>query len=470
MMAARLNEDIEQLLAGDEPGKTAPARALWDESRVDHAPDSDAIVRLGRQLDLKFHRVLALLLKHEWEQFVAQTIGAADAAPGAGVDLRFLKRRFAPNSDVLFANLAQHGFVPNGIVYDARALAETIREMLLADLHLLPNAGPELHAFAERNRRSLDLLHRGSHEARNSFQSLKRDWLAFQDELGERLLYLERRRLDNENLTQCWLAVFGDAYIALMEQAARVESLQRRIELKLADPELTHEGLEQRVAEADAAQRRQLQQLHRRLSLAPYRPAPHETAPVSFEELGEYRRQCKLALREIWLLIHPDKLAQHPQYQQLTDNQKELLSELWLRAMAVRDEELGFEPQFIGSEHRSLPVLLDITATIKDVLANVGMDTDVSLIVKGDTLEEQIEWIKCSIRRLEGELDNVQAELMALIADRETRERAALLAAKPDQQEKAKQEMQDRARELAERAERMEAHLARLFEPEDAHT
>lgn len=466
MMAARLNEDIEQLLIFAGAEDTTPARTLSDEIRGDPAPGADTIVRFATQLRLEFHRVLALLLKREWEQFMAYTLGNADAS-SADVDLRLLKRRFAPDGDALFAVLARHGLVPNGIAYDARSLGDVTQEMVLADLHLLPNAGAELHGFAERSRRSLELLHRGSRETQDSFQTLKHEWLALQDELGDRLLYLERRRLESENLMQRWLARFGDAYIAMKEQAARVESLQRRIELKLACPALTREGLEQRVAEIDAAQRRQLQQLRRRARLAPLQPASLGVTYMSYAALGDYRRECKQALREIWLLIHPDKLAQHPRYPQLTDNQKALLSELWHHAMAVRDEELGFESGYLGNEYRSLPVLHDIVATVKDVLANIGFDTDVSLIVTGDTLEQQIEWLKRSIRRLGDELDSVQAELMALIGDRELQQRTALLAANPSQQENAEREMREHASELAERAERMKTHLAQLFEPGD---
>lgn len=470
MKTISLAEDLDVLVSDDRGSAVvAEARAFLGDIRRGAASGAEEIVRLGTLLGLDFHRVLALALKYEWERLLAQMLGGEDRSALGDVDTRLLKRRFVPDCDALFLALARHGQVPNGIAYDPPSLADTIQEMLLIDLHMLANTAPELQAFAQRNRQALELLRRGSREAQDSFRSLKREWLAFQDELGERLLYLERRRLDNENLHQRWLAVFGEVYVALMEQAARFDRLQRRIELKTADPALTRETLEQLVADTEAAQRLQLKRLRHRLSLAPFRNTPPGVTPISHEELGEYRRQCKLALREVWLLIHPDKLAQHAQYAELTADQTTLLGELWHRAMTVRDEELGFEPGFVGAEYRSLPVLLDIIATVKDILGQIGVDTNVALVVKGDSLEDQIGWLRRSIQRLEGELDGIQAELIALINDPNIQERAALLAASLEQQEQARREMQNRAHGLGERAERMEAHLVRLFEAEHVH-
>ncbi len=113
-------------------------------------------------------------------------------------------------------------------------------------------------------------------------------------------------------------------------------------------------------------------------------------------------------------------------------------------------------------------VLLDIVETVTHILNNMGIDTDVSLIITGDTIEEQLEWLTRSIQRLDQELDNVQAELMLLLADREIQERAALLSATPAQQDTVRREMHERARAYEERADRMDAYLARLFELKDA--
>ncbi len=476
MNTTSLVQDVDTLLSNDGvPAETtatiAEARALWGDIRSGTAPDADRIARLGAMLSLDFHRLLALLLKQKCEGVLAQALGEAEGHthPDPNIrDTRFLKTGVIPSSEALFQILMKHGYVPNAFAYDSSSLADTIQEMILMDLHVRSNTGPELHAFAERHRRSLELLQRGPHDIQTLFRRTKREWLARQDELAERLLYLESRRLDHENLSQRWMAQFGEAYVALRERTSRVESLQRRIDLKLAGPGLTRDAVDQLVAETDAATRRELQHLRYRLSLASFPMVTSGGMSVSPEQVVEYRRQCKQALREIWLLIHPDRLAQQAHYGRLTDDQKHMLSELWHQAMSVRAEELGFAPGFLGHECRSLTVLLDIVETVTHILNNMGIDTDVSLIITGDTIEEQLEWLTRSIQRLDQELDNVQAELMLLLADREIQERAALLSATPAQQDTVRREMHERARAYEERADRMDAYLARLFELKDA--
>ena len=59
---------------------------------------------------------------------------------------------------------------------------------------------------------------------------------------------------------------------------------------------------------------------------------------------------------------------------------------------------------------------------------------------------------------------------MALRDDRDLQERAALLKAPPSQQQTAKENRLDRARTYRERADRMEMHLAQLYETQDTQS
>ena len=124
-------------------------------------------------------------------------------------------------------------------------------------------------------------------------------------------------------------------------------------------------------------------------------------------------------------------------------------------------------PASIQREYRSLTILRDILDDAKSILENYGLQTDVRLLITGDTVEEQIAWLTRSIQRLDDELDGVDAEFMALRDDRDLQERAALLKAPPSQQQAAKEKMLDRARTYRERADRMEIHLAQLYETQD---
>jgi len=470
MNATSLRHDIDTRLSA-AGASAAEAGAGWEGACAGGPPEAAALVQLGLRLQLDFHRVLALLLKHEYEQVLEQTLDRAEDAMGEGgaqIDLRLLQKRLNPDCDALFAALQAGGYVPNGFAYDARSLRDLVREMTLLDLHRVATDSPELQAFAERSRRSQALLQDCPGDLEHAYGAARREWLALQEELGERLLYLERHRLENENLTQRWLGVFGVESVALAEQAARVDGLQQRIELKLSQPAIDRVALEQRLAEADRERQSHLDRLRFRLAVALTDPRHPAGGVISAAEVGEYRRQSKQTLREIWLLIHPDKLAANAVVGRLTVAQKQLLADLWHRAMAVRAEEMGVEAGYLGHDYRSLSLLQDILAMVRAVLRNAGIDTDVALIVQGETVPEQLDWLRGSIQRLQSELDNVQAELLALLNDAKVQEQAAMLAAAPLRQKHMRQEMRGRADELAARAERMQAYLDGLFQPQGA--
>lgn len=456
MQTRSFDEDIESLLgtAAEE------LRARWRVASSRREPTD--VVRFGVELELEFHELVVLLLKSEWQRAIA-TLPTA----GATVDTRLLEKRFAPDGAPLFAALAAGGLVPNAFVFDERSLQDLLREMVALELHLAALRGRETGAFVERQTAAVAMLRGQPPEVAAALTDAKRDWLMLLEELGDRLLYLEHRRLDRENVMQRWAQAFGADYVALVEQSIRIARLQRLIDLKLAAPASTRAALEARAAESEDREVAELRRLRYRLGIVGRRAANAERVPISSEALAAYRRNSKRVLREIWLLIHPDKLAQNPRFRELTAAQKDLLDSLWSRAMTVRAEELGFEDDEVGYEHRSLVVLEEILGNVRDVLANAGIDTDVNLVPKGDTPEAQLQWLRAASQRLRVELDHVQAELLALLNDDETRQRAALLAAGAEQKTRFLEATRAEARKLAERAARMEQYLEGLFGDEE---
>ncbi len=184
---------------------------------------------------------------------------------------------------------------------------------------------------------------------------------------------------------------------------------------------------------------------------------------MSAKDLADYRGECKRVLRELWLLLHPDKLEHHPAYSELTDAQKRKLRELWHDVMAIRSEELGFDSSQLGHDYRSLPILLDARDTARAILANSGIDTDVQLIIRGDTLGEQLDWLTEATARLEHEIDNVQAQMKALLEDEAMQEKVAFLGCSSDQQERVRGEMRARTREYRREADDLQHILETRF-------
>ena len=462
METTTVAQDIDALFAqqadsADRISNYQDALALWHE--IHDYPDADALARLATLIGLTLHRLLPLLLKHQHE------CGLVHAT-----ESHRRMSRFAPDSDQLFTLLAKYGYVPDSGAEDVGALDQMIRELILIDGHKLATHSPELCAYVERSRHARELWQRSPSQAQEQFRQEKSLWLDLQEQLGDQLLFLEARRLAQEAVHQRWLALFGEAYLVLQEQEARVEACRCRVEWKLAHPEITREALEQLVRDAESARKTKLRTLRSRLAIASLGITQHAAGVMSPEALSDYRRQCKNLLRQIWLLLHPDRLAHDAGYGRLTERQKATLEELWHRAMTVKESELGIEPGCVGADHRSLVVLHDILATVNGILAESGIETDIHLIITGETIEDQLAWVHRSIQRLEDELDAIHAELLTILNEPEIQQRTMDLDRTPSEQDARTQEMLAQARAHRDQAEQLEAQLKQLFSDEDNQT
>lgn len=434
----------------------------------DRSPSSQSLIRLGDSLQIGLIRILALVLKREWECHLSDRV---DTYPEESVGIRYgmrevtmLKQGFNPNSEILFELFeAEGGLAKNG-GYDRRSFGILIREMILADMYFVRNQGNELEAFVRRSMKTRALLRECTPTQEETFWAAKCQWQQLQEELGEHLLTLEGRRLENANIVSKWMSLFGSEYIALMEQANRIENLELRIGLLTTHPNLTSEELDQMVEKTEAKMRIDLEKLRFEAETFRYPRRIHSTEKIDPEEFSRYRQECKRVLRELWLLIHPDLLQHHPAYEKLTEGQKEQLGKLWHRVMRIRPEEIGFDPGVVGYNNRSLQILLDAQASAKAILAHSGLDTETSLIIEGETLAEQVAWLQRATDRLECEIENVQAELKTLLEQDDIWDKSALLACSPEQQEKARAEMLERAEEYRQQADALEINLSTLLQ------
>ena len=317
-----------------------------------------------------------------------------------------------------------------------------------------------------RARREKHLLSESSTEQQERFRTCKSEWLKQQEHLGEYLLVLESQRLRNANISTKWMTFFGPAYLKLQEEAVNLDNMRMRLELLENNPDLNSEELNRLVQEVEERKLRELEQLRLSVAHAPFLMKSGIGGTINEEGVAQYRQQCKKLLREIWLLIHPDKLRNHPDFGNLTDSQKEQLRKIWHQVMQIKEQECGFEPGYLNYEYRSLAILHDALATIKAILGAAGVETDVRLIIQGETLDEQIDWVKNEISRLESEIELVQAELKTFLDDREIRRRALLLNGSNEEQEEAKERMLARAKEYRLEATELEQQIENYLKKE----
>jgi hypothetical protein len=327
------------------------------------------------------------------------------------------------------------------------------------------NDSRELAAFAKRWREEIGLTETASADQAAAFWAAKSGWMTLHEDFAELLLVLENQRLQNANVRDHWLTVFGAAFVAMEAESCRAANLRLRVELKeAAGYKLTREQLEQAVAEAEEKRRRELEELEFEVSLARYRSTDIGGGgqPLGEEDLAAHDRECKRVLFELFFLLHKEKLLQNPAYHQLTDSQKNELAGLWTHLMAIKKRELGIPQGVLGHRQRLLTSLLDILATAKTILANAGLATDVRLIPQGETLAERLEWLERSSQGLERDSAAVRDEIRLLLEDPDTREKAAILE-HPDRYEAVRTEMCQLTERYRQEADELQRRLDGLF-------
>lgn len=456
---------------GQPVGSLSPksARYYWDLNTTHMFMPTRDIIRFGIFMHLNIYHTLALVLKVQWEDFFAHEMGwRTNSGKRIGSILRDeaeakkAKNNFNPDTAVIFNLFEEHKKMASQAGYDSKEFDTLVQEMLLNNLHLVANKSPELQAFIDRTVEQRELLKEGTLEQQERFWIDKCACLELNEQLGDWLMMLSDRKLENANINQRWLAIFGDAEIELTEQRYRKHSLERRLLLKEAEPELSREELDENFAEEEEERRKKLEKLKVDAFLGKIIFVPPINGGVPIEDPEAYRRECKRVLRELWRLLHPDKLEQNSAYAKLTEEQKKFLDNLGKQILAIKPSELGHPETFWESKHRSLESLQDALAKVKAILEAAGLDVDVGLIPRGESLVEQLEWYEKSIERLEREIDSIKAELKALAEDEDIRRKQSILA-QPELHEKVKANLLERADKYREEADKLEAELASLF-------
>jgi hypothetical protein len=238
-----------------------------------------------------------------------------------------------------------------------------------------------------------------------------------------------------------------------------VRLLQRSLELTDTAP-LTEEELRGLIAEEEKRARDAIQTLEL-LGYAPIvsDPPPPGTRTVGNQEAVEYDKQCRKILRRIWVLLHPDRLKEHPAYSRLTERQKRDLEEVWNDALKISSEELSRPEWSFGYSRRAIEFLKESLERAERELQSAGIDTSVSLQVRGETARERIAWYQTETRRLERDLVRALALLTSLRQDPAVQERQRLLNMKPEEQENVKTQIKERMRKYLREAKSLETRL-----------
>jgi hypothetical protein len=416
---------------------------------------------------LDFYRVLALVVKGEWEWYVSQRLPAGkrlEDIVGEGLEpVRTLSTGFSLSMDWgaggvdLYRLFEDHGRLASRIGYDEKDFQDLVNHMILGDIHLFAGRSPELMNFISGEEVQRAILKGVSADDAEEFWKKKRIWIELENEVGALLLTLEKQTLRNRKTYRNWMATFGQVYIPLVEAEYRFTSLTYRIRCKEEDPQLTLEELEQLEEESRLAEEEHLARLKKNvLSVRKELPGPGGI-PLDDEEMEDYEKECRKLLRKIWRLTHPDTIER----ERFTTAQKNKLRAYFEEAVPFQ-EGGGLEDEEIALSMRSLQALKDLLAKVEAVWKSMGLDCNEHAVIQGETLAEQSAWLDSRIYALEEEAGQVRADIMAAVNDPESLEMEACLAS-PEQITLINEEMSSKLAWYDEQNLLLEKRLVELF-------
>ncbi|HEX9022643.1 MAG TPA: hypothetical protein VF799_02260 [Geobacteraceae bacterium] len=453
----------------DEQGVNAVREFLQSAGELAHLAPRD-FLNFGCFCRLDFYRLIALLVKAEWEWYIAKRLPAGKRlvdVVGEGLEaVRLLSSGFSLAMDgdkcgsVLYGLFEEHGGLAGKSGYDEKDFRDLVNHMILTDIHLFAGRSPELSNFIAAEEMQRAILRGESAEKAEEFWKKKRIWIEMENEVESLLLKLEKQTLRNRKTHRQWMNTFGHLYIPLVEAEFRFTSLSYRIRCKEEDPRLTKEDLDQLEEEQRQAEEAHLAQLKKN-AISVRKELPGSGGiPLDDDEMEDYEKECKKLLRKIWRLTHPDAVAR----ERFTPAQKEKLRAYFEEAVPFQ-EGGGVEDEEIALSMRSLQTLKDLLSKVEAVWKSMGLDCNEHAVIQGKTLAEQEAWLDARIGALEEEAGQVKADIMAAVNDPEYLEMEACLAT-AEQITALCDEMSAKMAWYEEQNQILEKRLAELFAAE----
>lgn len=346
----------------------------------------------------------------------------------------------------------------------AKAFETLINEMIMERLHLKAITSPLFVDFSKRKKIEIGELKKGDDRQRHDFWIAKNIWIELLEELGDALMRLEAIRLRNAHIEKDFLKQFGYLYVELRELKGKMITLERLIQLKEnSSDHLSRQEIEKMDQTFSQRQEKTLENLKYKFSVASNLDELEPGHIIDEKEFIRLKQEIKKALRELFMLLYPERLAQNPAFNKFTKQQKDHLNSLWHKLMAVKDEkELMFKEGMVHREMPTLEKLLDIKTTAKVLLDNAGLDVNPEYIIQGDTLRERIAWLNQEIERLRNDQKNIIDEAALIKNDAVIAEYRAVIGC-PEKHDEFRKKMAESIEEHQQRAKELSDHYDSLF-------
>lgn len=410
---------------------TEDAGFFWHYDTCHLFPGTEELVALGAICRKPMVYICGLVLKGAWEKHVAdlrrwQHDNSLNVRMDKLLekvyhpDKRKVHEAFAPDIDVLYHLLVKYGFPASPIMHYREAFSMLIKEMLLNRLYLDPVAGPAFSLFVDRKEAEMEAYQVATPVDIKTFHQEKYDWLNHKSLLGEYMLRLENIKIANEHLKIRWLAEFGKEFMEMEEEFENVALYEQMRKLKRIEPDLLPADLQEMAQEQLRESENRLENLETERGLGLLLEFASE---ADAEEQARVKKGCEDILRKISLLTHPDRLEHNPQYAKMTKGQKQYLKDIFLRSRELKNSDPEVSAgRFCWSEN-NLFNLRSMLYNVEEIYASAGIDSNVDMMIKGETLVEKIAFLEEENRLLSKQVKESKSLLVKCFNDREAMEK-----------------------------------------------
>lgn len=390
---------------------------MFDLQFNHYFPEPEMMYRFGIYHNLQLPNLLALMLKAGWELYFSEMIGYTS---GSGINLeerlknRLLVKQFItgyrPENKEMFQLVKELPYETR-IARSRENLNQIISDLIHDQNFLLGNDQID-RFFPEKAHHERLLLNGGTIAQQEEYYRLKDLWQTRSTELEEKLLLLEKKKRMNLNTEDRYFKYFGKHIISRASLTYQIHKYKKILELKNIRPEAPFKELLKKAIDSITEEERQNQELSNKyarslnfLDESMGECSGHFSSP----DLLKYDEEVKKILKKLYFLLHPDLLDHRP----VAEVDRKRLNKLWMELMRQTEEkEYSFTPRFLMYSHPDYYKLMSILKRACKILRidmdnlEVG-DQLTSLIRKGSSLKELLEFLKKDAEKLQLHLTNL---------------------------------------------------------------
>jgi len=403
-----------------------------DNSRHYYLSPEQAL-RFGVFCGLDLPRVIALMIKAEWE-------GLIPAIAGYSVKPHHESASFLKDQNTI--NKYIHEFKPDtGKFYTlirdifhnsdqetTYGLIDFLISDLLEEGKFLADNDEAGTLYSDIKLSELKMLAEATDLQSTEYKELKIRWIEKNSELDDYLLILEEKKRSSLNSADRYYQTFNKQESEKAALVFRIEKLRIVLSIMNEQSGLSYRMLiemaEERLEKTERNRNEIKQRIMRSQNYIDFRSFGIKDSYMTEELKNKYIKEVKTLLRKIWFLCHPDT---SPNYNKLSDESRKEVDDLWLRIMkSAKEEQFSYSPHMLLYHVPDIKLLKDAYFRLCSLL-----DVEPELYEVGNRLEFMIrtgvpisgisEFLKNDIAKICLQLTNLE-----LVQDKYTDEPAAL--------------------------------------------